>query len=91
MIRLTHSPALSDDGKPDEHGACALRPWQNAHGNLGDDAEEPLRPSHDPEQVVAAGIEMLAAEAYDLAVDQHQLAAEHVIRSGPVFEAVHAA
>jgi hypothetical protein len=77
--------------KTDEHGACALRLWQNAHGNLGEGAEEPLRSSHDPEQIVAAGIEMLAAEAYDLAVDQHQLAAEHVIRSGPIFEAVHAA
>jgi hypothetical protein len=34
---------------------------------------------------------MLAADAQDLAVDQHQFDAEHVVGGQAVFEAVHAA
>ena len=42
-------------------------------------------------QVVAAGIEMLAAEPDDLAGDQHHLEAENVVGRHAVFQAMHAA
>ena len=47
--------------KPHQHGAGALRALENAHGNLGDNAEQALRAGDDAEKIVAAGIEMLAA------------------------------
>ena len=43
------------------------------------------------EQVVALGVEMLAAEPDHLAVDQHHLDAEHVVGGQAVFQAMHAA
>ena len=78
-------------GEADQHGARRFRLLQDAHRDLGDDAEQPLRPGDDAEQVVAAGVEMLAAEAQDLAGHQHHLAAEHVVGGHAVFQAVHAA
>ena len=77
--------------KADQHGARAFRLLQDAHRDLGDDAEQALRAGNDAEEIVAAGIEMLAADADDLARHQHQLAAEQVVGGHAVFEAVHAA
>ena len=91
MILLTHSPASSEEPKPDQHGARAFRPLQDAHGDLGDDAEQTFRAGDDAEEIVAAGVEMLAAEANDLAGDEHQFAAEQVVGGHAVFEAVDAA
>ena len=51
----------------------------------------PSEPVMMPEQIVAAGIEMLAAKAQDFAGHQHQFAAEHIVGGHAVFEAVHAA
>ena len=51
----------------------------------------PSEPMKTPEQVIAAGIEMLAAQPDHVAVHQHDLAAEHVVRGQSVFEAVHPA
>ena len=62
-----------------------------AHRHLGDGTEQPLRPGHDAEHVVALGIELLAAEAQDLAIHQHHLDTEQVVGGEPVLEAVHAA
>ncbi len=78
-------------GKADQQGARGGRFLQDAHGHLGDDAEQPLRAGHDPDQVVAGRIEMLAAEAHHLAVDQHHFEAEQVVGRQPVFQAVHPA
>ena len=64
---------------------------ENPHGDLGDDAKQSLRAGHQAEQVVAVGVQMLAAEADDLAGDQHHLDAEHVVGGQPVFQAMHAA
>ena len=91
MMRLTHSPAASEVGEADQHGARGLGLLQDAHRHLGDDAEQALRPGDDAEQVVALGIEMLAADADHFAGDQHDLAAEHVVGGHAVFQAVHAA
>jgi hypothetical protein len=41
---------------------------QDAHRHLGDDAEQALGAGHQAEQVVALGVEVLAAEAEHLAV-----------------------
>ena len=84
-------PALLARGKADQQRARRLRLLQDAHGDLGDDAEEALRAGHDAEQVVAFRIEMPAAEAHDLAIHQHHLDAEHVVGRQAVFQAVHAA
>ena len=75
----------------DQHRARGLRLLQDAHGDLGDDAEQPFRAGDDAEQVVAAGVEMLAADPHHLAGHQHQLAAEHVVGGHAVFQAMHAA
>ena len=91
MILLTHSPASSEEPKPDQHGAGGFGLAQDAHRDLGDHPEEPLGAGHHAEQIVAARVEMLAADPHDLTGDQHQLAAEQVIRGHPVFEAMHPA
>ena len=75
----------------DQHRARGLRLLEDAHGDLGDDTEQPFRAGNDPEQVVAAGVEMLAADAHDLAGHQHQFAAEQIVGGHAVFQAVHAA
>lgn len=75
----------------EEHAARRLRLLQDAHGDLGDDAEQALRTDHEAEQVEAFRIEMTAAEADDLATDQHHLDAEYVVGGQAVFQAVHAA
>ena len=74
-----------------QHGTRTFRLPEDAHGDLGDDAEQSLGAGDDTEQVVAAGVEVLAAEPHDLAGDEHQLAAQQVIGGHAVFEAVHAA
>src|SRR6266446_4372571 len=40
-------------GESEQQGPRRLRPPQDAHGDLGDDAEQPLRAGHQAEQVVA--------------------------------------
>ena len=64
---------------------------QDAHRDLGDDAEQPFGAGHQAEQVVGVGIEVLAAEAHHVAVRQHHLEAEQVVGGEAVFQAVHAA
>ena len=91
MILPTHSPAASDDMKPTSTARAVSGFLQDAHRHLGDDAEQAFRAGDDAEQVVALGIEMLAADAQHLAGDQHDLAAEHVVGGHAVFQAMHAA
>ena len=78
-------------GEPDEEGARAFGLLQDAHGDLGDDAQKPFGAGHQPEKVVALAVQVLAAEADDLAVDEDHLQAQEVVRRQPVFQAVHAA
>ena len=78
-------------GEADQHGARGLGLLQDAHRHLGDDAEQAFRSADDRKQVVAAGIEMLAADPHHLAGDQHHLDAEDVVRGHAVFQAMHAA
>ena len=91
MIAATQLPASSVLGKADQQRPRGRRLSQDAHGDLGDDPEQPLGAGHDAHQIVAVGIEMLAAEPDDLAVDQHDFEAEQVVGRQPVFEAMHAA
>ena len=91
MIEATHVAALVDRGEADQHGARGLGLLQDAHGDLGDHAEQAFRAGHQAEQVVAVGVEMLAAEADHVAVGQDQLQAQHVVGGEAVFQAVHAA
>ena len=86
-----NAPALSFDGKADQHRARRRRLLQDAHRHLGDDAQQPFGADGDAQEIVALGVEMLAAEPHHLAVDQHQLDAQHVVGGEPVFEAMHAA
>ena len=58
---------------------------------LYDDAEQPLGAVHQAQQIVALGIQMLAAEADHRAIHQHDLQPEHVVGGQAVFQAVHAA
>ena len=91
MMSATHWPPCSLVGKPISSARAVSGFLQDAHRDLGDDAEQPLRAGHDAEQVVALRVEMLAAEADDLAVHQHHLDAEHVVGGQAVFQAMHAA
>ena len=80
-----------DLGEADHQRARRLRLLQDAHGDLGDDAEQPFGAGDDAHQVVAGILRRLAADAQDLAAHQHDLAAEHVVGGHAVFQAVHAA
>ena len=91
ITAATQWPASSIGGEPDQQRARRQGLGQDAHGHLGDDAQEPLGPGHHAQEIIALGIEMPAAEADDLAIDQHQLDAEEVVGGEPVFEAMHAA
>ena len=83
--------AVFGSGKADDCRARRLRPLEDPHRHLGDDAEQAFGPGDDAHEIVAAGIEMLAAEPHDLAGHQHQLAAQNVVGRHAVFEAMHAA
>ena len=91
MIEATQSPPWSTEGKPIStaravSGFCRMRTVTSV--------TTPSRPSEPvirPEQVVAVGVEMLAAEPDHVAVGQHHLQAEHVVGGEAVFQAVHAA
>ncbi len=83
--------ALVDGREAHEHGARGLGLLQDADGDLGDDAEQAFRAGHQAEQVVAVGIQVLAAEADHVAIGQDQLQAQHVVGGEAVFQAVHAA
>ena len=77
--------------KADQHRACAFRLLQDAHRHFRDHAEQSFRAGDDTEEVVAAGIEMLAAEPDHLAGHQHHFEAQHVVGGHAVFETMHAA
>ncbi len=74
-----------------EQGANRLRAAQDPHRDFGDDAEQSFGARQHAKHVVTAGVQMLAAEPQDLALDGHQFDAQHVIGGQPVFQAVHAA
>jgi len=84
-------PGLLAGRETDEQGARTLRFPEDAHGDLGDHRKQPLRSGEHAEQVVALRVEMASAEPYDLAVDQHHLDAEYIVRGQAVFQAVDAA
>ncbi|MHC2750920.1 hypothetical protein ACVIWV_006374 [Bradyrhizobium diazoefficiens] len=75
----------------DHQRARRLRLLQDAHRDLGDDAEQTFGAGDDAHQVVAGVLAPLAADPQDLAAHQHDLATQHVVGGHAVFEAVHAA
>ena len=91
MIAATQSPASSTFEKPTSTGRAPFGGAQDPHGRLGDDAELPLRAADEAEQVVAAAVEVLAADLDHGAVDQHQGDAQQVVGGHAVFQAVRAA
>ena len=72
-------------------GARPRRLRQNADGDFGDDSKHALGADHYSEQIVARGIEVLAAKPNDLAFDRHHLDANDIVGREPVFQAMHAA
>ena len=91
MILATHSPPSSEVAKPISTARAVSGFLEDAHRHLGDDAEQPFRAGDDAEQVIAARIEVLAADADHLAGDQDHLDAEHVVGGQAVLQAMHAA
>jgi hypothetical protein len=83
--------ALLAGRETDQKRSRRLRLFQDAHGDLGDDAKQTFRAGHDAEQVIAFGVEMLAAKPHHLAIDQHHFDAEHIVGGEAVFQAMHAA
>ena len=78
-------------GKAHEERPHGRRFGQDAHRDFGDHAEQPLGAGDRAEQIVALGVELLAAQTKDLAAHEHHLDAEQVVGREAVFEAVHAA
>ena len=64
---------------------------QQPDGDLGHDAEGPLRADHHATQVVAVSVSRLAADPLDRSVSQYDLKSEHMIGGHPVCETVRAA
>ena len=91
MMRETHSPASSELGKPTSTARAVSGFFRMRTVTSVTTPSRPSEPVMMPEQVVAAGVEMLAAEAQHLAGHQHDLAAEHVVGGHAVFQAMHAA
>jgi len=50
-----------------------------------------LRTRNDAQQIVALGLQMLAAQANHLARHQHHLDAQHIVGGEPIFQAMHPA
>ena len=73
MIAATTVAAGLDRREAEQHAARDLRLLEDAHRDLGDDAEQALRAGEDPDEIVERGIEVLAAEPDDLAAHQHDL------------------
>ena len=77
--------------KTQQHGPRGGGLAQKTHRHLGDDAQQSLGTGHDAQEIVAFGVEMLAAQAHHLAGHQHQFDAQEVVGGEAVFEAMHAA
>ena len=91
MTAATQSAAPASVGKAQEHGPRGGWLAQQPHRHFGDDAQQALGAGHDAQEIVALGVEMLAAEAHDLAGHQHQLDAQQVVGGEAVLQAMHAA
>ena len=75
----------------DQQCPCGGRLGKDAHGDLGDDPEQPLGAGHNAENIIIAGVEVLAAKPDDLAIHQHHFDAEDVVCGKPIFQAMHPA
>ena len=91
MMAATQAPAVSLELEAEQHRPRAFRRLEQAHGDLGDDAELAFRADDQSEEIVAGRIEARAADIDDLAVHQHHADAEHVIGGDAVFQAMRAA
>ncbi len=81
---------ILDALETDQQGARSFGLFQDADGDFGDHAEQAFGAGDDAQEVIAAGIKMLAAEPDDLAGDEHNLNTENVVGRHAVFEAMHA-
>ena len=77
--------------EPQEQRFGGFRLWQDAHGHLGDDAQQTLGPGDQPQQIITLGVHRLAAQAHHLAAHQHQFAAQQVVGGQTVLQAVNPA
>jgi hypothetical protein len=71
-------------GEGDQQGAH-VRLLQDAHGDFGDNAEQAFRAADEAEQVVALGIQVLAAEPHHLARHQHDSMPSRLLVVRPYF------
>ncbi len=74
-----------------ENDPRRLRLGQELDRDLGRDREHALRPDHERKQVEPGGVERLAAELDDLALDRDRAHPQHIVQGEAVFQAVHAA
>ena len=91
MMADTASEAWSTCVEDGQHRLDGLRLLEDAHDDLGGDAEGALGADEEADQVVALRVARLAAEPHDLAVGQHHLEAEHVVGRHAVLQRVRAA
>ncbi len=80
--------AFAVDFETDQHRPRAFRLAENAHRRFRDDAELPLRPDDEREEIITLGIEMLAADFDDRPVHHHHLDAEHVVGRHAILQTV---
>ena len=87
-----HEPAaVFDIGESDQDRPGDLRFLEDPHRHLGDDAQQAFRPRHHAHQVVALRVEMLAAQADDLAVHEDDFETQDVVGRDAVLQAMDAA
>src|SRR5262249_30918499 len=91
MMRETHSPASSDVVKPTNTARAVSGFLKMRTVTSVTTPDHPSRAVDQPEHVVAGSIEMLSADAEDLARHQHDFTAKHVVGRHTVFQAMHTA
>jgi len=77
--------------KADQQGPRAGRFGQNADRDLRHHGEQSFGAGQQSKKVVPFGVEMLAVNPQDFAIDQDRFEAKHIVGRQPIFEAVNAA
>src|SRR5262249_51328991 len=91
IIRDTHSPASSDDGKPMSIARAVSGFFSIRTVTSVTTPRRPSEPLIRPGRTEAGGLGVFPAEAKDFTGHEHDFTTEHVVGGHAVFQAMHAA
>ncbi len=91
MIAATHAPADSTASNPISSARAVSGRRRIRTVTSVTIPSSPSEPTMRPSKIVAAAVEVLAAEPNDVAVGRYELDAEHVVRREAVLQAMHPA